>query len=93
MEKDLAKIQDIHSLFQYDTNLIDYLDGNCNSHLDSVCIFFKYIKQVYGYVYSSMPLFKSINIYKSNEKALTVPPLIVNIDTFDKELENNIKLY
>jgi len=85
MEKDLAKIHDIYSLFQYNTNIIDYLDGNHNSNLDSVYIFSKYIKQLYGYAYSSMPYIKNINIYKNNEKAFTIPPLIVNKDTFDND--------
>jgi len=39
MEKDLAKIHDLYTLFQYNTNLLDYLDGNYNSNLDSVIFF------------------------------------------------------
>jgi two-component system sensor histidine kinase YesM len=83
MEKDLARIQDIYSLFQCNTNLIDYLDGKYNSDMDSIYTFSKYIKQVYGYVYSSLPVIKDINIYKNNENILDIPPQILNIDTFD----------
>jgi two-component system sensor histidine kinase YesM len=83
MEKDLARIQDIYSLFQCNTNLIDYLDGKYNSDMDSIYTFSKYIKQVYGYVYSSLPVIKDINIYKNNENILDIPPQILNIDTFE----------
>lgn len=72
MEKELSKIQDASSLFQYNTKLIDYLNGEYIADLKDIYLFSKYFKQVYGYVYSSMPFVKNINVYKYNNKVAPV---------------------
>ncbi|MDP4179396.1 MAG: hypothetical protein Q8900_13825, partial [Bacillota bacterium] len=83
MEKDLSRIQDIYSLFQYNTKLTDYLDGDYISDMQNIYDFSKYIKQVNGYVYSSMPFIKNINIYKNNEDVMSIPSIISSMDKLD----------
>lgn len=83
MEKDLQRVQDIYSLFQYNTKLIDYLDGDYILDMQNIYDFSKYIKQVNGYIYSSMPFIKNINIYKNNENVMPIPSLIYSMDKLD----------
>lgn len=83
MEKDLSRVQDIYSLFQYNTKLIDYLDGKYISDMQNIYDSSKYMKQVNGYVYSSMPFIKNINIYKNNENVMSIPSIISSIDKLD----------
>lgn len=84
MEKDLLRIQDINSLFQNNAELIDYLNSDHGLNMEGVYNFSKHIKQVSGYIYSSMPFIKKFNIYKNNGNVVPVPPTILNIDEFDK---------
>lgn len=83
MTNDLVKIQGVYSLFQFNTNVIDYLEGNYVSDVDSVYTYVKFIKPIYNYVYSSMPFIEDMKIYKSNGSVLSIPSTIVNIVTLD----------
>jgi two-component system sensor histidine kinase YesM len=83
MKSDLLKIQGVSNLYQYNTNVTDYLACKYNSDLDSVYNYIKFIKPIYDYVYSSIPFIKDMKIYKSNRNVLTIPSTIVNIDTLE----------
>lgn len=83
MANDLVKIQGIYGLFQFNTNVIDYLEGNYASDVDSVYTYIKFIKPIYNYVYSSMPLIEDMKIYKSNGSVLSIPSTIINIALLD----------
>ncbi len=91
MENDLTKIQGVSSLFQYNTNVIDYLDGKHTSDLDEVYTYSKFIRPIFNYAFSSMPSIQDIKIYKSNGNVLSVPSEIVNIVTMeDAKVINDI---
>lgn len=83
MANDLGKIQGVYNLFQFNTNVIDYLEGYYVSDVESVYTYTKFIKPIYNYVYSSMPFIEDMKIYKSNGNVLSIPSTIVNIVTLD----------
>ncbi len=91
MENDLSKIQGVYNLFQYNTNVVDYLDGKYISDLDGVYTYSKFIRPIFNYVFSSMPIIQDMKIYKSNGNVLSVPSEIVNIVTLeDAKIINDI---
>jgi two-component system sensor histidine kinase YesM len=65
MKSDLLKIQGVSNLYQYNTNVTDYLACKYNSDLDSVYNYIKFIKPIYDYVYSSIPFIKDIKYIKA----------------------------
>jgi two-component system sensor histidine kinase YesM len=77
LRMDLLQLESNYGLFQYNSNVIDYLNGVHQYEGEYVYFFQKHISPLLSYALSGNSNTKAIRIYKNNEHVFTVPELIM----------------
>jgi two-component system sensor histidine kinase YesM len=89
----LEQVKSIHSLFQYNPQIIEYLNGNYVTEVEQVYNYLKDIRPVFSYVYRGNSGIKSIRLYKSVKSVLPVYGEMENIEQFPyPEIQQQLKL-
>ncbi|MFD2115504.1 sensor histidine kinase [Paenibacillus yanchengensis] len=87
----LTQMESAYQLFQYNTNVNDYLSGLPRYEGDYVYDFLKYIRPIYILLYFGNPHIKEISLYSNQPSILQVPPEIMSEDEFaDQKLLQQI---
>jgi len=77
LRMDLLQLESNYGLFQYNSNVIDYLNGVHQYEGEYVYYYQKHISPLLSYALSGNSNINAIRIYKDNEHVFTVPELIM----------------
>ncbi len=80
----LTQVESIYSLFQYNTQVIEYLNGYYSSDLDYIYHFRKDIRPVFSLAQAGNPSIQSIRLYKLKDKVMEIPGEIDHPDDLRK---------
>ncbi|WEG11741.1 histidine kinase [Pullulanibacillus sp. KACC 23026] len=89
---DLAQVNSIYSLFQYDPIVVDYLRGQYLTPSDQVYNYLKYIRPMFQFAHLGNPSIQSIKLYKKNLDILPVSGEIENLDSLHLSNKDSKKL-
>lgn len=81
---DLTRIEAVYNLFQYNTNVLEYLSGYYDTDAETVYSYVKYIRPLFDYISIGIPSIKDVRIYKTNPSILPQNSIIVNRDQMDE---------
>ncbi|MEK0315076.1 sensor histidine kinase [Cohnella sp. 56] len=79
LKTNLTQLQTLSQLFEVNTNLIDYLNGNYTTDADRVYNFVKYIRPLFSYLYSGNPLIETIRLYKLPPEVPAIGPELLDV--------------
>ncbi|MBW5445264.1 HAMP domain-containing protein [Cohnella sp. CFH 77786] len=83
MKTELARIQSVHRMLQYNPYLTDYLDGVYQSDADSVYAFIRYISPLFSQSLFASPEIESVVIYKMKDRVLPISDHILDLSKLD----------
>ncbi|OXS54720.1 hypothetical protein B1A99_25670 [Cohnella sp. CIP 111063] len=75
----LTQVESIHSLFQHNSQMLEYLKGLYQTPGDYVYYFLKDIRPIFTFANNSNPLIKSVRLYKTKPAAMAVDKEISDI--------------
>lgn len=78
----LEQVKSIHSLFQYNSEVNDYLSGFHLTEADQVYQYLKNIRPIFSFSYSSNEAIKSIRLYRTVESVIPVYDEVMSIEEF-----------
>jgi two-component system sensor histidine kinase YesM len=76
------QIESYYQLFQYNSNVIAYLNGTYRSDYDQTYNFLTYIRPLFSYISFSNMLIDNVKIYITNHNVIIPRPEMTNIDDF-----------
>lgn len=78
LKTDLAGIESVHRILQYNSYVIDYLDGMYETDSDSVYTHLRYINPLFTQSMLANPEMTSIVVYKLKDHVLSIPERFVD---------------
>ena len=81
MEANALQIESIYKLFQYNSQIIDYLNGQYVSDLEYVYHFLKDIRPLFSFIYSGNPSAQSVQLFKLKKQVFSVDGEIDDLET------------
>ncbi len=88
---DLLQLESNYGLFQYNSNVIDYLSGVHQSDWEYVYAFQKHIHPLLSYALYGNSNIKHIRIYKDIEHVFTAPEYIIDRARLPEELQAELE--
>lgn len=88
---DLLQIEANYGLFQYNSNVIDYLNGVHQANWEYVYAFHKHINPLLTSTLYGNSNIQAMRIYKQREDVFTAPELIVERDELPQELQQELQ--
>ncbi len=89
---DLLQLESNYGLFQYNTNVIDYLNGMYQSEWEYVYAFQKHINPLLSYALSGNSNLQAIRMYKFHERILSAPDQIVSFEELPDDIQAELDL-
>ncbi|WP_256756952.1 sensor histidine kinase [Cohnella sp. WQ 127256] len=77
----LEQVKSVHSLFQYNQQVLEYLNGNYLAEVDQVYNYLKDVRPAFSFAYLGNEAIKSIRLFKSNPSVLAVAGEVDNLNT------------
>ncbi len=90
LQMDLLQIESNYGLFQYNTNLVGYLNNDYRSEVEYAYNYLRNIRPIMSYVHSGNSNIGDIIIYKRDSAVFTVPQKIVPMENLDQDLQVQI---
>lgn len=84
---DLLQISTNYGLFQYNSNVIDYLNGAYRYNWEYVYAYQKYIKPLLSGMLYGNAYIRDIRIFKASERVFTAPEHIVHMDALPADIQ------
>jgi two-component system sensor histidine kinase YesM len=78
LKTDLARIESVYRILQYNSYVIDYLDGVYESDSESVYTHLRYISPLFSQSMVINPEMKSMVIYKLKDRVFSIPERFVD---------------
>ncbi|QYR20304.1 sensor histidine kinase [Paenibacillus sp. sptzw28] len=78
LKTDLARIESVYRILQYNAYVTDYLDGVFDSESESVYTHLRYIDPLFSQSMAINPEMKSMVIYKLKDQVLSIPERFVD---------------
>ncbi|MCI3922894.1 histidine kinase [Paenibacillus sp. TRM 82003] len=91
LRMDLLQLESHYVLFQYNTNVIQYLNGAYDSDWEYVYHFRKEISPLLAFALYGNSNIKDIRIYKDNERVFTVPNQVIHREALPRPLRGEIE--
>ncbi|WP_373232743.1 sensor histidine kinase [Cohnella sp.] len=89
MDSSLAKIESLYSIFQNNSALIDYLQGEYTDDRELIYSYLKEISPAISYAYLGEPFVSKITIYPKYQKRLLTVPGFRGYNEIDQSLKPN----
>ena len=77
---DLLQLESIYGLFQYNSTVVDYLNGRYDTEGEHVYHYLKEIRPIFSYALYGNANLENIRLYTNNESAFIVSDQIVRFD-------------
>ncbi|WP_274365895.1 sensor histidine kinase [Paenibacillus thermotolerans] len=77
-----VQIESVYNLFQYNSNVINYLSGRYRTDFDQVNNFLTYIRPLFSYIQSSNLLIADATIYHKKQNSMVFRTEMADIDEF-----------
>ncbi|QJD81970.1 sensor histidine kinase [Cohnella herbarum] len=76
----LEQVKSVHSLFQYNQQVLEYLNGNYLTEVDQVYNYLKDVRPAFSFAYLGNEAIKSIRLYKTDYSVLAVQGEVDNLN-------------
>lgn len=86
LKTDLARIESVHRILQYNSYVIDYLDGVYETDSESVYTHLRYISPLFSQSVAINPDMKSMVIYKLKDRVFSIPERFVDRAALNPEV-------
>jgi two-component system sensor histidine kinase YesM len=83
LEGGLAQVESIYSLFQYNSQMLEYLKGVYQSEGDYIYHFLKDIRPVFSFAHNSNPSIQSVRLYKMKPSVMPIHGEIEDLEVAD----------
>jgi len=86
LQVEMANIESIYQLLQYNAYVIEYLEGAYAGEGDSVYSFLKYIRPLLAYPMLGHAEIQSIRLYKSRPEAFPIVDQVIDLASLDERI-------
>lgn len=80
LKVELTQAESVYQLFQYNQNILDYLNGTYDTELQYVYNLLEYIRPIYSFVYVGNEQIKEIRMYSMNSNVEILEPEFGRMD-------------
>ncbi|MFS0724867.1 sensor histidine kinase [Paenibacillus sp. 1P07SE] len=90
LQMDVLQIESNYGLFQYNSNLVRYLNGDFQSEGEYAYNYLRHIRPIVSYVHTGNSNIGDIKIYKKEDSVFRVPQKIIPLASLDPKLRQDI---
>ncbi|WP_276358123.1 sensor histidine kinase [Cohnella caldifontis] len=91
LRTDLARIQSVHRMLQYNPYVTDYLDGVYETDADSIYAFIRYIRPLFSQSLFASPEIESLVVYKIKDGVLPISEQLLELSQLDPRMAEAVR--